>query len=48
MGLLVSEKHFHDEPGVCHAFFLNLSHRFVEEEKDLMTSALTISQAQGL
>lgn len=48
MGLLVSEKHFRDEPGVCHSFLLSLSCRFVEEEKALMTSALTISQAQGL
>ena len=48
MGLLVCEKHFYDEPSVCHSFFLSLSHRFLEEEKDLMTSALMISQAQGL
>ena len=45
---LVSENHFRVEPGVCHSFLLRLSCKFVDEEKDLMTSALTISQAQGL
>ena len=46
--MLVHENHFHVEPGVCQSLLLNLSCKFVEEEKALMTSALTTSQAQGL